>query len=144
MQKHDPQSKGESGIDPNLARHGHISYLEIPAADVEPSARFYESVFGWEISRRDDGKCSFDDRSGNLIGRWVTGRAVSSEPGLLPFIYVDQIDAIVEGITKSGGQIVQPPRPEGNLWVAAFRDPAGNLLGIWQAGARQAVANPNG
>jgi predicted enzyme related to lactoylglutathione lyase len=54
----------------------------------------------------------------------------------LPFIYVDRIDAIVKRIMQAGGQIVEPPHPEGNLWVATFRDPAGNLLGIWQAGAR--------
>jgi hypothetical protein len=143
MQKQQQLLKGHAGVDASLARHGHISYLEIPAADVEQSARFYESVFGWELRRRDGGQCSFDDRSGNLIGRWKTGRAPSSEPGLLPFIYVDQIDAIAERIVQAGGQIVEPPRPEGNLWVATFRDPAGNLLGIWQAGARQDVATPN-
>ena len=82
-------------VDKQLARHGHVSYLEIPAVDTEQSAAFYEAVFGWSIRRRDDGHASFDDPSGDLIGRWVTGRAVSREPGLLPFVYVDHIDDIV-------------------------------------------------
>ena len=38
--------------------------------------------------------------------------------------------------TKQGGEIVLPPYQEGDLWVATFRDPAGNLIGVWQSGAR--------
>jgi predicted enzyme related to lactoylglutathione lyase len=123
-------------VDSRLARHGHVSYLEIPAVDTDKSAAFYEAVFGWSIRRRDNGHLSFDDRSGDLIGHWVTGRAVSREPGLVPYIYVDHIDDIVERIVKQGGQIVRSPYPEGDLWVATFRDPAGNHMGIWQAGPR--------
>jgi hypothetical protein len=32
--------------------------------------------------------------------------------------------------------IVHGPYPEGDLWVATFRDPAGDVLGIWHAGDR--------
>jgi uncharacterized protein len=120
-------------VDNRLARHGHISYLEIPAVDTEQSAAFYESVFGWYVRRRDTGHASFDDRSGDLIGRWVTGRAISREPGLLPFIYVDHIDDIIERVVTHGGEVIKPPYPEGDLRVATFRDPAGNVMGIWQA-----------
>jgi predicted enzyme related to lactoylglutathione lyase len=125
-----------AGVSDGLAQHGHVSYLEIPAVNAELSARFYKTVFGWEIRRRDDGDCSFDDRSGNLIGRFKAGRPAVPEQGLVPFIYVDRIDATIERITQQGGKIVREPYPEGNLWVATFRDPAGNLLGIWQAGPR--------
>ena len=123
-------------VDKGLARHGHVSYLEIPAADLEQSAAFYEAVLGWNVERRGPDRISFDDRSGDLIGRWVAGRAASREPGLLPYIYVDRIDEVVERVVNRGGEVVQPPYPEGDLWVATFRDPAGNLMGIWQAGPR--------
>lgn len=128
--------RNSGGVQNRLARHGHVSYLEIPAVDSAQSADFYEAVFGWRIDRRATGQCSFDDRSGDLIGRWVTGRAVSREPGLLPFVYVDHIDDIVERVMMQGGEVDRPPYPEGDLWVATFRDPAGNLMGIWQAGSR--------
>jgi predicted enzyme related to lactoylglutathione lyase len=137
MTQHDKPPKREAGhVDEGLTRHGHVSYLEIPALDAERSADFYASVFDWNIRRRDNGHPSFDDRSGGLIGRWETGRAVSREPGLLPFIYVDAIDEVVERIVAQGGEMVKPPYPEGDLWVATFRDPAGNLMGIWQSGPR--------
>jgi uncharacterized protein len=128
--------RDSGGVDNRLARHGHVSYLEIPALDTEQSAAFYEAVFGWHIRGHDTGRPSFDDPSGDLIGRWVTGRTVSREPGLLPYIYVDRIDDIVGRIVTQGGEVVKPPYPEGDLWVATFRDPAGNLMGVWQAGPR--------
>jgi predicted enzyme related to lactoylglutathione lyase len=119
-------------VDHGLARHGHVSYLEIPADDRERSAAFYEAAFGWQIHRRADGNRSFDHRIGDLIGRWVTGRAPSRESGLLPYIYVDHIDEVVGQVMAHGGEIVEQIRPDGNLLVATFRDPAGNLLGIWE------------
>jgi len=124
------------GVANRLARHGHVSYLEIPAVDIEQSAAFFEAVFDWSIQRRENGLASFDDRSGDLIGRWVAGRAVSREPGILLFIYVDRIDDIIQRVVKHGGEVVKPPYPEGDLWVATFRDPAGNLMGAWQFGPR--------
>jgi predicted enzyme related to lactoylglutathione lyase len=137
MTEHNETTKRDTGgVDKGLARHGHVSYLEIPAVDVEQSASFYEAVFGWDIWRRDDGNASFDDRSGDLIGRWVTCRAVSREPGLVPYIYVDRIDDVIERLVRHGGEVVKAPYPEGDLWVATFRDPAGNFIGVWQAGLR--------
>jgi predicted enzyme related to lactoylglutathione lyase len=123
-------------VERGLARHGHVSYLEIPAIDGEQSAAFYEAVLGWNIRRREGGQRSFDDGSGDLIGRWVTGRAAAREPGLVPYIYVDRIVDVVERVVTHGGEVVAPPHPEGDLWVATFRDPAGNLMGLWQAGSR--------
>ena len=118
-----------------LRRHGKVSYLDIPAVDAKRSAAFYEKVFGWSL-RGDTDQPHFDDAAGDLIGSWVTGRAISSEPGLLPYIYVDGIDDTLEKIGAHGGQVVRAPFPEGDLWVATFRDPAGNVIGVWQKGPR--------
>ena len=130
------QSPAGGHVDAGLSRHGHVSYLEIPAVDIDQSSAFYEGALGWQINRRDTGHHSFDDRSGSLIGRWVTGRAISHEAGFLPFVYVDRIDDVVRRVVAGGGQLVKPPYAEGDLWVATFRDPAGNLVGLWQAGPR--------
>ena len=34
-------------------------YVEIPATEVEDSARFYTKVFGWETRTRGDGALAF-------------------------------------------------------------------------------------
>jgi len=45
---------------PTLA-NGKICYIEIPATDLDRSAAFYKTVFGWNIRRRSDGSLAFDD-----------------------------------------------------------------------------------
>jgi predicted enzyme related to lactoylglutathione lyase len=39
-------------------------------------------------------------------------------------------------VVAQGGEIVDPPYPEGDLWVSTFRDPSGNVFGVWQRGPR--------
>jgi predicted enzyme related to lactoylglutathione lyase len=136
MTQNEPVKTPGRGVDSRVARHGGLSYLEIPAVDTRRSVAFYEKVLGWSVQERDTDDFRFEDGTGHLIGRWVTGRVISREPGLLPYFYVDRIDAVVALIAAHGGEVVKAPYPEGNLWVATFRDPAGNLIGLWQAGPR--------
>lgn len=137
-QRNEQGSRTETttGVENRLARTGGLSYLHIPAVDVHQSASFYEQVFGWDIRNRDSDHPSFDDGSGYVSGAWVADLAISREPGLLPYIYVEHIDETIKRIEARGGKVVKTPYPEGNLWVATFRDPAGNVLGIWQEGPR--------
>jgi predicted enzyme related to lactoylglutathione lyase len=134
MSRADPDEPqpGETGVDPRLAAHGLLSYLEIPAVDARSSAVFYREVFGWNVRALDASKPGFGDPAGRLIGRRVTGRTVSSEPGFFPYLYVDGIQEVVKRVLEQGGKVVEPPSAEGNLWDARIRDPAGNLVGIWQ------------
>jgi uncharacterized protein len=113
--------------------HGKIAYLQIPAADTETSAHFYASIFGWGIRERSDGKRAFDDTTGQVSGEWVTGRPPAWEPGVLAYIRVDSVDETLEKIMSAGGEVVSGPTPqrEGEA-IASFRDPAGNVLGIFQ------------
>lgn len=127
------QAHAEAAQGGGIMRDGKLSYVQIPASDVRASARFYERVFGWRI--RDDGNAShlsFEDASGELIGAFVTTIA-PGETGVLPYIYVRDIEARVRGIEDAGGAIVRAMYPEGNLRVATFRDPASNIIGIWEA-----------
>jgi predicted enzyme related to lactoylglutathione lyase len=125
-----------TGVDASLARHGGLSYLEIPAVDARRSATFYEKVLGWKLQERGTDDLRFTDLTGHLIGRWVTGHAISRQPGLLPYFYIDHIDSAVERVVAHGGEVVKAPYPEGDLWVATVRDPAGTVIGLWQQGPR--------
>ncbi len=128
----DPQ--GAARRDPHLFGNGRVAYIQIPAIDVRKSGEFYADVFGWELRGGREGHLSFTDATGDMIGAWNTGLAVSREPGVMLYIYVHGLDAALERITAAGGAIVRPPYPEGDLWVATFRDPAGNVVGVWQQG----------
>ena len=117
--------------------HGKIAYLQIPAADVAASERFYAEAFGWGIRERSDGARAFDDTTGQVSGEWVVGRPPTGEPGVLAYINVDSVAAALDKIVRLGGEVVTPltPQQEGEAF-ATFRDPAGNQLGIFHEGLR--------
>ena len=109
-------------------------YLEIPAADPRKSAEFYRNVFGWNIRRGDTDQPSFDDAS-YVSGAFVTYLKPAQDPGILPSIWVKNIESFVEKIAAHGGQIVERPRPDApgsTSLIATFRDPAGNLLRVYE------------
>ena len=111
-----------------------ICYIEIPAADPHASADFYERVFGWNIRHRDTAHPSFDDACGVVSGMWATGREPNRTPGLIVSVWVDDIEATLAAVAAHGGEVVMPVRrdaPDGE-WIAHFRDPAGNVIGLYQ------------
>ena len=117
---------------PPTRANGKICYVEIPATDVEASAAFYEAVFGWRLRKRGDGATAFDDTIGEVSGTWVTGRPPASDPGLLLYVMVDDAEATVEAIVAHGGEVVQPIGGDAPEITARFRDPGGNVIGIYQ------------
>jgi hypothetical protein len=117
---------------PPTRANGKICYVELPAVHVPRSAAFYQAVFGWVIRRRGDGQVAFDDGVGEVSGTWVTGREPSREPGLLLYIMVDSVAATLEAVVAHGGELVQPVGADAPEVTARFRDPAGNVIGLYQ------------
>lgn len=117
---------------PPTSGNGKICYVEIPAIDVTRSATFYEAVFGWGIRKRGDGSTAFDDGVGEVSGTWVTGRPPSGQPGLLIYVMVDSVAATVDAVVANGGVMVQPIGADAPEITARFRDPGGNVIGLYQ------------
>jgi uncharacterized protein len=117
---------------PPTFANGKICYLEIPATDLARSSDFYRRVFGWNIRQRGDGQAAFDDGVGEVSGTWVLGRPPASQPGLLVYVMVDSVAASLELVVANGGEIVQPIGGDAPEITARFRDPAGNVMGLYQ------------
>ena len=88
-------------------------------------------MFGWNIRQRGDGSTAFDDGV-EVSCTWVRGRQPAAEPGLLIYIMVDSVAAILDAILANGGEIVQPIGADAPEITARFRDPAGNVMGLYQ------------
>ncbi|HYL03361.1 MAG TPA: VOC family protein [Steroidobacteraceae bacterium] len=112
--------------------NGKICYLELPAANVAQSAAFYSRVFGWPMRQRGDGAQAFDDTTGEVSGAFVRGRPAAPAPGVLFYIMVDSVAAACEAVTANGGTIVQPLGADSPEITARFRDPGGNVVGLYQ------------
>jgi len=111
--------------------NGKICYIEMPATDIRASSAFYEKVFGWPLRQRGDGKVAFDDTVGGVSGTWVSGRTPAA-PGLLMYIMVDDVEKTCKAVAANGGQIVQPVGADAPEITARFRDPGGNIIGLYQ------------
>jgi predicted enzyme related to lactoylglutathione lyase len=117
---------------PPTRANGKICYLELPATDVQGSADFYAQVFHWNVRRRSNGSTAFDDPVGEVSGSWVVGRPPATQPGLLFYIMVDSVAATIDQITAHGCEIVQPIGADAPEITARFRDPGGNVIGLYQ------------
>jgi hypothetical protein len=112
--------------------NGKICYVEIPATDVMRSVEFYRSSFGWQIRQYGNGTYAFDDGVGQVSGMWVTGRPPASQPGLVISIMVLDIQETIAKVKANGGEIVKELGKDAPEITAWFRDPAGNVLGLYQ------------
>jgi uncharacterized protein len=117
----------------SVFRPGDVSYLRIAAPDPARSAAFYNAVFGWKI-RKDS--TAFEDGTGHVVGHFMPDLPVAGEAGVIPYVYVQDIDEALARVARGGGEVSTKPYAEGDLWVAMTRDPAGNAIGVWQHGPR--------
>src|SRR5712692_5938041 len=117
---------------PPTLTNGKICYIEMPATDIARSADFYKRVFGWNIRQRGDGSTAFDDTTGAVSGTWMLGRPPSPTPGLLVYVMVDSVAATIDAIVANGGEIVQPIGADAPEITARFKDPGGNVIGLYQ------------
>ena len=114
--------------------NGKICYIEIPATDVARSSEFYKRVFGWNVRARGDGSVSFDDGVGEVSGVWVVGRVPAAGNGLMVHLMVDDMVKTIDAVVANGCEIVQPVGADAPEITARFRDPGGNVMGLYQHG----------
>jgi hypothetical protein len=117
---------------PGQSLNGKICYIEMPALDVKRSADFYSSVFGWNVRTRGDGATSFDDTTGAVSGTWAIGRPPAAQPGFMIYIMCDSVEESIKKVVATGCEIVQPIGGDAPEITARFRDPGGNVVGLYQ------------
>lgn len=107
-------------------------HIEIPVKDLDRARKFYSQLFGWEIELHHEVDYALITTP-NPPGAGLMKVEEEAQVGIIPYIYVDDIDAVLERIKELGGSIVQEKVPveEGKSWFALFTDPDGNLLGLY-------------
>ena len=121
---------------------GKVVHFEIPADDIDRARKFYKDTFGWRIE-------PMPEMNYTILGTVEAGKnGMPKEPGAInggmmkrqkPFnapvitIAVEEIDTALETVEKLGGKVVHKKEPVGDMgFTAYFRDPEGNLMGLWQ------------
>lgn len=120
---------------------GRVTHFEIPFDDEKRATEFYTEAFGWNMQEvagyklvssgptQDMGPTEPGFINGGLLAREADGAAS-------PVIVVDvpSVDDALAKIEKLGGSTVSGKRAVGGFGFAAyFKDPEGNLMGLWEA-----------
>ncbi len=106
-----------------------LNYVELPAAGLSATKRFYETAFGWTLA--DFGPTYAATTTGDTdIG--LQGDPAEAPAAPLPVIEVADLDAALAAVEAAGGAIAVPifAFPGGRRFH--FRDPSGNMLAVAQ------------
>lgn len=126
---------------------GRVVHFEIPFDDGDRARGFYREALGWNVAQMPE-----MDYTMAVCGP-TTDQGMPSEPGFInggmfrreegplrgPVIVVDveSIDPALKRIEELGGATVIARMPVGEMgFVAYFRDPEGNVLGLWENAAQ--------
>lgn len=124
---------------------GRIVHFEVPYDDGERARAFYREAFGWKLTE-------MPEMGYTMVSTGpMNEQQMPAEPGFInggmfqrsadnaeltrPVLTVDvaDIDAAWKTIEGLGGQRVGEKMPVGDMGFAAyFKDPEGNVLGLWQ------------
>jgi uncharacterized protein len=124
---------------------GRVVHFEIPFDDGDRARSFYEKVFGWQIQTMPEMDYTLvmsgpSGDSGPIEPGFINGgmmaRGESPAPGPIVVIDVDSIERTLGTIEESGGSVVVPKEPVGDMGFAAYvTDPEGNVIGLWETAA---------
>ena len=122
-----------------------VVHFEIPADDVERAKKFYGSSFGWELETMPMGDGEYTSVKTTAVDEQTQ---MPTDPGAInggmfqrderltsPVITidVDGIDDALKQIEDAGGSTVQPRTAIPGMGAFAyFKDPEGNVLGLWE------------
>lgn len=117
-----------------------FDWIEIRTRDTRTAAAFYKTILGWELVRMEtaDGAdywifdTGYEPRLENLrrVGLWM--RPDGADLGIVVYLAVEDVDAVLRPVTDLGGTVVEPKTRQGAAFKAYVRNPDGNLIGLWQ------------
>ena len=114
-----------------------VVHFDIAADDPERAVAFYETVFGWEITKWDGPMEYWLITTGPEDEPGIDGglaKRIDPSTGTENTIDVDSVDDYVTKIEASGGKILRPKSAvPGVGWLAYCQDTEGNTFGIMQS-----------
>lgn len=112
-----------------------IVHFEIPVDNPERAIKFYEDVFGWEITKWDGPFDYWLIKTGEEGEPGIDGALMTKEMGQMirNTIVVDSFDDFSKKIQKNGGKMVTDKMSIPKIGImGAFQDTEGNLSIIMQ------------
>jgi hypothetical protein len=111
-----------------------IVHIEFSAIDREAAGKFYADLFGWKIQQMPEfNYATFE--TGTDPGGGINPISESYPAGTVVFyVGTDDIDATLKKAESLGGKtLMEKMEVTGMGWMGMFRDPTGNMIGLWTA-----------
>lgn len=126
-----------------------VVHFEIPVDNLERAKKFYKTVFDWQLEDYPEMQYTICRTSA------VDEQQMPKEPGAINggmfkrsahmkvttpvfTMAVASIDTTAKKLEKAGGKVVQAKFPVAEMGFAAyFKDPEGNVLGLWENAKKQ-------
>ena len=110
----------------------NVVHVEIPAANVESTAKFYQALFGWKITAMPEMNYTMWE-AGDATGGGFTGISADNPAGkALVYIASDDIEADLKQVVKLGGKVLREKTEIPQMgWFGIFQDPEGNALALY-------------
>lgn len=116
-----------------------IGYFEIQSSDPKREKKFYEAVFGWQLTLNEKVPIEYYDIKTNSINGGLLARPVAVPPlasGTNAFtnsIEVADFDATSKLIIENGGIVAMAKFAiPGRCWQGYFMDADNNVFGIFE------------
>ena len=113
--------------------HGDITHIDIPVSDLGAGAKFYSTLFGWQIAEAPGFEGYPMWQAPNKISGG--GLAPRDEGFTQPrsYVEVDSIDETIATAEKAGGTVAMAKQQiSPSSWWAVIVDPDGNLIGLYE------------
>jgi len=115
-----------------------LTWFEIPVKDMGKSKAFYELVFQLELRDMVMEQVKLAIFPATVVSGALIEETnyVAPERGVVIYLNIpDSIDAVLERAQQGGGKTVTPKTliQKDVGWSAAFRDPDGNMIGLYES-----------
>ena len=112
-----------------------VAWFEIVSPDAERARKFYTELFGWTVAGADSAPGYGMTDTG--AGQGIQGGLGSSEENHWATIYASVPDVeqtLAKAESLGGTRIYGPMAVDDHMQTGAFRDPAGNVFGVYHHG----------
>ena len=123
-------AQGEA-LGPSAGGGEAVDWFEVLGSDAKRTQGFYAELFGWSVSDAGSPGYAMVDTG---AGRGIQGGLGSGEQAQWATIYasVPDVEATLARAEELGGSRVYGPMPvDDHMQTGAFRDPAGNVFGVY-------------
>lgn len=111
-----------------------VVHVEIPATNMKRAKEWYGRVFGWVFQGYDKEYALWNAPGGGTGGGLYLTKKMPARSAVRIYLEVEDVEAKLKEIKKARGKIVrQKTEVPGFGWWAAFKEPQGLELYLWQS-----------